>query len=236
MPSEQRAWFQLRVGDYELRHGALSRADSALRRGLNASPQDHRLLSAMARLRAAQHDWRGAIEYGDQSIAEVLDAATVGLVGDAYAALGDTGKSVEYFHAMQVAVPREAGAYHRAWSLYLLDHGLRYADVYANVRKELQTRHDIYGHDMLGWALYKLGRFAEARVEMQIAMAQGTQDAVFFFHAGLIERALGNSAGATTLLERALAVNPSFDPTHPALARLVLDSLGRDVGSHSSGK
>lgn len=236
MPSEQRAWFQLRVGDYELRHGALLRADSALQRGLQSSPQDHRLLSAMARLRAVQHDWRGTIEFGDQAIAQVLDPATVGLVADAYAALGDTAKSAEYFHAMQIAVPREAGAYHRAWSLYLLDHGLRYADVYGNVRQELHTRHDIYGYDMLGWTLYKLGRFTEARVEMQRAMAQGTQDAQFFFHAGMIERALGNSAAATTLLTRALAVNPSFDPTHPALARFVLDSLGREMGGLASGK
>lgn len=235
MPSEQRAWFQLRVGDYELRHGALVRADSALQHGLRSSPEDHRLLSAMARLRAAQHDWRGAIAFGDQAIAEVLDPATVGLVGDAYAALGDTAKSAEYFRAMQVAVPREAGAYHRAWSLYLLDHGLRYGDVYANVKKELQTRHDIYGHDMLGWALYRLGRFTEARVESQRAMAQGTQDGVFFYHAGMIERALGNTAAATTLLKRALAVNPSFDPTHPALARMVLDSIGRDVAGQASG-
>ena len=236
MPSEQRAWFQLRVGDYELRHGALTRAESALQLGLRSSQQDYRLLSAMARLRAAQHDWHGVIEFGDQSIAEVLDPATVGLVADAYGALGDTAKSVEYFHAMQIAVPREAGAYHRAWSLYLLDHGLRYADVYKNVRKELQTRHDIYGHDMLGWALYKLGRFSDARVEAQRAMAQGTQDAVFFFHAGMIERALGNSELATTLLARALAINPTFDPVHPAVARLVIDSLSKAEGGQTSGR
>ena len=181
MPSEQGAWFQLRVGDSELRHGALEAAEKAITHGLSIAPADHRLLSAMARLRAAQHNWSSTIDFGNQAIAMVLDPAMLGLVGDAYAAMGDSAKAVEYFKTMEVAVPREAGAYHRAWSFYLLDHGLRIADVRANVTAELRTRHDIYGHDLLGWALYKSGRFAHARVEMQRAMAQGTQDATLFF-------------------------------------------------------
>ena len=228
MPSEQRAWFQLRVGDYELRHGALTAADSAFRRGLAASPDDHRLLSAMARLRAVQQNWRSAIDYGDQAIAQTLDPATLGLVSDAYAALGDSTKAAEYGRAMEVAVTGERGAYHRAWSLFLLDHDRRVAEVHANVRNELRTRRDIYGHDLLGWALYKRGRYGAARVELARAMAQGTQDALIFYHAGMIERASGDVIRASELLRRALAVNPYFDPLHPAAARATLDSIARE--------
>jgi tetratricopeptide (TPR) repeat protein len=230
LPSEQRAWFQLRVGEYQLRHGALAAADSAFRRGLAVAPEDYRLLGAMARLRAVQHDWRSAIEYGDQAIAIVLDPATVGLVGDAYAALGDSAKSAEYVRTMEVAVRQQPGAYHRAWSLFLLDRGLRVSEVHANVRTELRTRPDIYGHDLLGWALYKRGRHAEARVHMAQAMAQGTQDALLFYHAGVVERAAGDAGRAAELLRRALAVNPYFHPTHPAAARATLDSLARGDG------
>lgn len=226
LPSEQRAWFEMRVGDYELRNGALNAADSALQRGLAISPQDYRLLGAMARLRAVQHDWHGVILFGDSAIATVLDPATVGLVGDAYRALGDSVKAEEYFRTMEISVRSQPGAFHRAWSLFLLDHNRRVVQVYNNLRTELKHRHDIYGHDLLGWALYKRGRYEEARVEMKAAMAMGTKDALVFYHAGMVERAAGDNASAIVLLRRALAVNPHFDAFHPANARATLDTLG----------
>jgi tetratricopeptide (TPR) repeat protein len=230
LPTEQRAWFQLRVGDYELRHGALAAADSALRRGLALAPEDYRLLGAMARLRAVQHDWRSAIEHGEQAIAVSLDPATVGLVGDAYAALGDPARADEYYRTMEVAVRQQSGAFHRAWSLFLLDHDRRVPEVLATARAEQRMRRDIYGHDLVGWALYKRGRYAEARAAMARAMEQGTQDALVFYHAGMVERAAGDAARAAELLRRALAVNPYFHPTHPAAARATLDSLARGDG------
>ncbi|MEO7522300.1 MAG: hypothetical protein ABIW79_10835, partial [Gemmatimonas sp.] len=229
LPAEQRAWFQLRVADYQLRHGALEAADRALQRGLHISPDDNRLLGATARLRAVQGNWPAAIERGDRAIAIVLDPATIGLVGDAYAALGDTATAQEYVRTMEIAVRSQPGAFHRAWSLFLLDHGLRISAVHENVRRELRTRRDIYGHDLLGWALFKRGRFVEARAEMTLAMAQGTQDAVVFYHAGMVERAAGDPVRAAALLRRALAVNPYFDPIHPASARATLDSIARET-------
>ena len=43
---------------------------------------------------------------------------------------------------------------------------------------------------------------------MDSALRLGTQDALFFFHAGMIERALGSAESARRYLERALAVSP----------------------------
>jgi tetratricopeptide (TPR) repeat protein len=53
-PREQVAWFQLRMGDFELRHGRLSEARQALQTGLAVVPGDPRLLAALARLAAAR--------------------------------------------------------------------------------------------------------------------------------------------------------------------------------------
>lgn len=219
------AWFDLRVGDYELRHGALGSAERALQRGLAAAPEDYRLLAALAHLHAVRHDWPRAIDYGERAIAVSLDPATLGLLSDAYAASGDSAQAGEYARTMEVAVRRQPGAFHRAWSLFLLDRRRRVAEVEANVRAELRARHDVYGHDLLGWALYQRGRYAEARREMTAATAQGTQDALLFYHAGMVERALGDRAAADTLLRRALAVNPYFDAAHPAQVRATLDSV-----------
>ena len=211
MPREQAAWFHLRLADLYTRQGRERGAERELRDGLAIHPGDHRLLAGMARLAASRHDWREAIRYGDSAIAIVLDPATLGVVSDAYAALGDTAKAAEYVAAMEVAVGQQMGAYHRAWSLFLLDHGRRVPEVLAAAQAELVGRRDIHGYDLLAWALYKSGRPRDARAPMAAALAQGTQDATLFYHAGMIARAAGDSAAARDFLRRARTIAPSLD-------------------------
>ena len=216
------------MADIELRNGRLRGAERAIRAGRAALPNDYRLLAAEARLASVRHDWQRVIVLGDSSVAIVLDPATLGLIGDAYAALGDSSKAEEYIRTMEVAVTQQPGAYHRAWSLFLLDHGRRIPEVTAKIREELQTRRDIYGYDLLGWAMYKQRKYTEARAALETALSQGTQDAVIFYHAGMVERAAGRPASARASLERAMAINPYFDSTHPAAVRATLDSLRRE--------
>ena len=227
MPKEQIAWFHLRLGDLALRTGHLDEAERELDSGLRIAPDDYRLLGTLARLYAVRHDWRRAAEDGELSVARALDPATLGLLHDTYVALGDSATAEEYYHAMALAVLRQPGPYHRAWSLFLLDHDREVPRVLAKVEEELATRRDIYGYDLLAWALHKSGRDAEARAPMQRALALGTRDAMLHYHAGMIARALGDSATARAQLEAALAINPYWHPSQPAAARAVLDSLTR---------
>jgi hypothetical protein len=64
---------------------------------------------------------------------------------------------------------------------------------------------------------------------MARALAQGTQDALLLYHAGMIERAAGDARAARAYLRRALAVSRYFDHAAPAVARATLDSLDRDA-------
>jgi tetratricopeptide (TPR) repeat protein len=227
LPPEQRAWFSLRLGDLDLRMGRMDDAEREYHEGLRARPDDYRLLAALAHLSALRREWAGAIDYGERSIAVALDPATLATLSDAYAALGDTARAEDYMRVLDLAVLRQPGAYHRAWSLFYLDHHRHLATVQAKIRAELRTRRDIYGYDLLAWALHTRGRNVAARAVMTRALAEGTQDALLFYHAGMIERALGYDAAAHHYLERALRVNPYFHPTHPAVARAVLDTLAR---------
>ncbi|HET9726556.1 MAG TPA: hypothetical protein VFP28_06535 [Gemmatimonadales bacterium] len=227
LPREQLAWFHLRLGDLALRTGHLWEADHELESGLAILPDDYRLLGALARLDAVRHRWRRAAATGELAISHALDPATLGLLSDTWRALGDSTKAAEFDRAMALSVLRQPGAYHRAWSLYLLDHGRDVAAVLANVRRELETRQDTYGYDLLAWALHAGGRDQEARGPMARALALGTQDAMLFYHAGMIGLAVGDTAGARARLERALAINPAWHPTQPARVRALLDSLSR---------
>jgi tetratricopeptide (TPR) repeat protein len=227
LPPEQLAWFHLRLGDLALRTGHLAEAARELNAGLAILPTDYRLLGAQARLSAVRHDWRRAAAEGELAVSRALDPATLGLLADAWRALGDSARSAEYEQAMAVSVRRQPGAYHRAWSLYLLDHGRDVPGVLANVQRELETRQDIYGEDLLAWALHCAGRDREARAPMARALALGTEDAMLAYHAGVIARAVGDTATARSQLRRALTINPWWHPSQPAGARAVLDSLGR---------
>lgn len=228
LPDEQAAGFHLRLADLDLRHGRVDSAEASVRAGLQLAPGEYRLLTALARIEAARGNWPRAIEHGEAALATVLEPATLALLSEVHAASGDTALAAEYADATAISLANAAGAFHRAESLFLLDHGRRVDTIQAQAAEDLRTRRDIHGYDLLAWALHKQGRHAAAREAMTSALRMGTRDALLFYHAGMIERALGNEAAAIIRLRAALAVNPSFHPVHALSARATLDSIRRD--------
>ncbi|MCC7051838.1 MAG: hypothetical protein IT355_01140 [Gemmatimonadaceae bacterium] len=183
---ETQAWFNLRLGDLELRSDRRTAAGAAYRSGLAIEPGDPRLLGAMARLADAAGDPRGVIEWGEAAVGLQLDPGTLGLVSSAFAALGDSARAEEYGIALETAVSSQPGAYHRAWSLHLLDQGRQVPLVLTKAAEELRQRRDIYGWDVYAWALHKAGRSAEAKVAMGHALRLHTRDPLLARHAAAI--------------------------------------------------
>jgi tetratricopeptide (TPR) repeat protein len=189
IPVQQLAWYELRLGELALRYGATAEARRRLDRGLALVADDWRLLAARARLALATRDFPLAVTLGDSSLARHLDPATLAAVGDAWLAQGDTTVAEDYYRAMEAATRAPRGGFHRAWYLALLDHGRRIAEILAAVRTDLETRKDVYGYDLLAWALFKSGRTAEARQAIAAALAWGSEDPQLHAHAAAIEAA-----------------------------------------------
>lgn len=225
LPREQVAWFYLRVGDLELRNGRLREAERALEAGLEAAPGDGRLLAAFARLEAARGRWRRVVALGERAVSALPDIGTLALLGDAHAALGDTARAETWFAAAERAAAQSPEPFNRAWTLFRLEHGRRLDETVAILRREIAVRQDVYGFDQLAWGLYLAGDYREARAAMTQALRMGTRDAVLLFHAGMIERALGDRSAARRYTRLALEVNPYFHPRFAAVARAALDSL-----------
>ena len=185
LPHEQAAWFHYRLGELELRLGHLVAADSAFRRGLTKNPDDVRILGGLARSAMARGDWRQATTLGEQAISIQLEPATLGTISQAYAKLGDTAQATRYAEAMSRSALTQPGSIHRAWGQFLLDHGTAAdrADVLRRARRDLRERQDVYGHDLMAWALYRAGRIDEAKAEMKLALAQHTEDVLLSEHA-----------------------------------------------------
>ena len=226
VPREQLAWFHYRLGDLHLRAGQLESADSAFQRALAVLPTDYRALGGLTRLSSARGDWRATVDYGSKAISVQLDPATLGTMSDAYAALGDTAQARSFADAMAVSALSQPGPIHRAWGLFLLDHDRDVPRVLREARAEIRGRRDVYGYDLLAWALYKSRRIDEAREASTLALAQGTEDAILLYHAAMIAAAAGDSIDARSLLSRVLTLNPTFSVTQGPLAQATLAALG----------
>ncbi len=81
------------------------------------------------------------------------------------------------------------GPFHRSLSIYLLDQKRKVPLVLEKAQQEIHDRHDIYGYDVLAWALYRSGRIPEAKAAMAQALHMGTNDPLLRLHAAEIESA-----------------------------------------------
>ncbi len=195
LPREQVAWFHYRLGELELRAGQFNAADSAFQGALVVHEDDARALGGLARVALARGAWRRAVDLGERATAIQLDAGTLGTVSAAYSALGDSAQAASFGNAMTVSAREQPGTMHRAWGMFLLDHGsaAQRTMVLARARRDVLVRNDVYGQDVLAWAMYRNGLLDEARAMMIKAMSQHTQDLLFTTHARAIgvERPIG---------------------------------------------
>ena len=111
-------------------------------------------------------------------------------------------------------------------TLFYADHGqpklaLKYGKVGIRIRPFIEM------DDAYAWALHANHQNRKALRYEHKAMALGTRNALFAFHAGMIERSLGDHASAVRDLHRALAINPAFSPLLAPVARRTLAGLER---------
>ncbi len=112
-------------------------------------------------------------------------------------------------------------------ALFEADHheGQDMNEILARARRALDRRSTIYAKDVMAWALYQAGQYAAADDFSRQALQLGTQDALLFFHAGMIADRLGHTAEAQADLEQALSINPNFSILYRDLARSTLGTL-----------
>lgn len=219
------AWFHMRSGDCLASMGRDVEAEQAYNEALALFPGDYRTLTALCRQAAGQGHWQKAIEWGQKAAAIVPAADTLALLYDAYNAIGDRSEAQNQLRLLETIahLSRLQGViYDRQRALFYADHNRNLPEALTLARKEMRLRHDIYAYDTLAWTCFKNGRLAEARNAIDQAMRYNTQDALLFYHAGMIASAQGEALQGRTLLEHAIHINPYFHPTAPAQIKLLL--------------
>jgi tetratricopeptide (TPR) repeat protein len=177
----------------------------------------------LAHVLAATGDLGGGIQLLEEVLSFGPDADAAVVLGDFYTMAGDVEGAERSYRILDEAAARAPEAYRRDVSLFMSNHDRSPARALELAEADLLVRHDAGAFDTLAWALYRNGRFEEARAASDRALDMGTSDAAAYFHSGMISLALGEQARGLSEIETALAMNPFFNALLAEQARSILD-------------
>ena len=220
--TESLAWCHWQLGEVAFQAGDNVAAESHYRDALTVQPSYVRALASLGRVRAALGDLAEAIAQYEHAMRVVPDPAFAAALGDLYKLAGRNRDAAgQYALVEQIGKLNEFNGvlYNRQLALFYADHDLKPNEAYANAAKEYAVRRDVYGADALAWSALKAGKTAEAQAAIKDALRLGTRDARLCYHAGLIAKAAGDRVAAHDYLEKALTINPKFDPLQSEIAK-----------------
>ncbi|HET7486310.1 MAG TPA: tetratricopeptide repeat protein [Acidimicrobiales bacterium] len=223
----QQAFARYQLGDLALVAGDAHAALAQYEAGLAADPSYAALLEGRARAELALGRSDDAVRDLGEAVARLPQPGYVLLYGELLESLGrrrDASRQYELFRTEQRLFEANGVAVDVEAALFEADHGDAGRAV-AVADRGLRSRPFVEMQDACAWALHKAGRDAEALEASARARSLGTRNALFEFHAGMIELALGHPDQARAHLASALAANPAFHPLHATTARRALASL-----------
>ena len=222
------AWASYQLGELYFASGRPALAEAAYRRGAELAPDYVPPRAGRAKVAWAERRVHRAIRGYTWVVERFPSPEYVIALGDLYAESGRL-RLAERQYALVRAEERLFRANGVNVDLELAvfdaDHG-RPVDALAAARAEWGRRHSINVADALAWALYANGRYREAAPYARRALSLGTRNALFMFHAGMIQLRVGHRGAARELLSDALATNPHFSILWGSVARRTLDELG----------
>jgi tetratricopeptide (TPR) repeat protein len=221
---EPRAWAMVQAALIFLHEGDYVGAEAGFDRALEQMPDFPPALTGKGRLAMALGEPSRAAQLLRRAYDANPLAETAWLLGDARSLAGDAAGSDEAYALVERTGKRID---RRTLALFWATKNAHAGEALALAQAERSGRGDVYTEDALGWALYRNGKFEEARAAMGRALAQHTRDARLLFHAGAIHMATGDRAGGRQLLESALALEPAFDVSGADEARRLLADAKR---------
>jgi tetratricopeptide (TPR) repeat protein len=227
-PRETAAWLRWQLGETAFSVGDYETAEKHFQDSLTTFPDYYRAVASLGKVLAARGDLQAAIGQYEKAVRLLPDPQFIAALGDLYKLAGrETDAKKQYELVEQIGRLSELNGtlYNRQLALFYADHDINTEDAYRLAAKEYETRRDIYGADALAWTALKAGKLTEAQAAMKEALRLGTKDARLFYHGGMIEKAAGNNARAADYLQKALKLNPAFDPLQAAKARAALEEL-----------
>ena len=120
---------------------------------------------------------------------------------------GEAKKAFAEFETKSLAESGRKDNSNRELVFYYADHAHQPAKALEVAEQEYAWRHDVYTLDAYAWALHVNGQDAEARKQIETALAVGIRDSKIFAHAGEIALKLGDRAAAQNYLQEAVSLH-----------------------------
>ena len=219
---EASAWTRAQLGLLLLNSGHAHAARTQLEDALQLDPDYYFALDGMAQVTAGLGHLRTARAYEQRAVAKVPLPQYVGYLGDLDAALGDRA-AAQREYALIPVIQRLLAAHgvrnDLDIALFEVDHGIDLPHALVLARRGHAERPSVTGDDVLGWALARNGRCAEALPGARRALRLGTRDPLKLFHLGYAESCVGNRKAARAFYGGALALNPRFSILWAPVAR-----------------
>lgn len=221
-PGETVAWLRWQLGETAFSVSDYETAEKHYREALATFPNYYRADASLGRVLAARGNLAAAMAQYEKVIRVLPDPTYVAALGDLYKLAGrDDDAKNQYALVEQIGLLSQLNGalYNRQLALFYADHDFKTDKAYTLAAKEYETRRDIYGADAVAWTALKAGKLGEAREAIKDALRLGTKDAKLFYHAGMIARASNDEKASRELLQRALELNPQFDPLQAVVAQ-----------------
>jgi tetratricopeptide (TPR) repeat protein len=222
------AWASYQLGELHFNQGDLAAAQAAYAYGARTDVDHVPSFAGLAKVAWARGHIGKAIDGYSDVVARLPSPEYVIALGDLYASIGDAERAEQQYALVRAEEQlSRANGVNVDLELALFDatHDDPDGAVRA-ARDEWAKRQSVHVADALAWALYAAGDYTEASVYAREAMALGYRNALFAFHAGMIQAALGNDGEARSLLAEAVDINPHFSIQYAPVAQAALAELG----------
>ena len=208
--TEERAAILTEMGHLRFVSGNSDVAEKLLLQALTASPSYPDALGRMAQVRMAQKRYSDAVVLFQQRYQVAPRAGNLYELAEALQLARRNSEAKKAFAEFETQALLESGKKdnsNRALIFYYADHAHRPAQALKLAEQEIGWRHDIYTLDAYAWALHVNGEDAQARKQIEIALAVGVRDSKLFLHAGIIARKSGDRAAADRYLKQSAELN-----------------------------
>jgi len=128
-------------------------------------------------------------------------------------ALRAAGKDSEAMRVEAQILARGGANDPRTLALFMATRGLEPETAIQLAKNEEKVRSDVFTLDAIAWSLASAGRLDEATSMIRRALAEGTQDARLFYHAGIIAARAGRHAEARRFLGKSDEIRQMLLPS-----------------------
>jgi tetratricopeptide (TPR) repeat protein len=222
-PTETREGAEIltEMGHLRFASGSIDEAEKFFQQVLASVPGCPSALGNLAQVRITQKLYAEAVLLLQQRYQSVPRAQNLYELAEALQLAGhdrEAKKSLAEFETKALVDLSKRLNSNRELIFYYADHAHQPAKALQLAKQEYAWRHDVYTLDAYAWALHVNGQDAEARKQIEAALAVGIRDSTIFAHAGEIALKLGDRAAAQNYLQEALSMH-AIGSEH---ARLVL--------------